>query len=282
MGVIRANPRPTLGLAAVSIGSIALLGVLARLPLVGAEQVVPDADRDTRQVLVVLGVYPASAMLVTLVWILASVVVTAVGSVVAHRHLADRTTSLRRAWTEARPRLVAAFGLGVLDVVVVLTPIGLAVAASIGLAVRAGPDLVRVTTTVLLVLAALAVLAVLPTLVIAGPMLVIEKLRPVDALWRAAALQRTGFWRLLRRVICTYLVVTAVSALIGLPFSLAAYATRPPGGDVAAQSLASLLFVNAGWVLGQIAVVPFLIATNALLYSDQRARAESAAPTRGA
>ncbi|KXO99517.1 hypothetical protein [Tsukamurella pseudospumae] len=278
MGVIRANPRPTLGLAAVSIGTIAGLGVLARLPLLSGERVAPDADRDIRQVVVTLGVYPASTMLVTLIWMLASVGVTAIGSIVAHRYATDRTTSLRRAWVDARPRLAAAVGLGVLDVVVILTPIVFAAAAAIGLAVRAGPDVARFTTTVLFTLAGLTVLAVLPTLVIAGPMLVIEKLRPVDALWRAAALQRTGYWRLWRRVICTYLVVTVVSTLVGLPFSLAANATRPADGDVAAQSLASLLFATSGWVLGQIAVLPFLIVANTLLYADQKARTETAEP----
>lgn len=265
-----------MGLAAVLISSIAAFGVLARLPLIGDPRWTPAADGDIRQVLVTLGFYPAGTILVTITWMLVSVAVATIGSIVTCRRLAGESTSLRSAWRQSRPRLPAALGLGVLDVVVLLSPLVLAAAAAIALAVRAGPEAARLTTTVLFALAALAVLAVLPTLAIAGPMLVIEKLRPADALWRAFALQRHGYWRLLRRVLCTYLIVTVVSAVAGLPFALAAMAARP-GGDVASQTLSSLLFANAGWVVGQIAVLPFLIVTNTLLYTDQVARHETGA-----
>lgn len=259
------------------ISTIAVLGVLARLPLINDPRWTPASDRDIRQVLVTLGFYPAGTILVTLVWMLVSVAVTATGTVAAHRYLSGERTSLRVAWHQAKPRLVSALGLGLLDAVVVLVPIVLAVAASIALAVRSGPEVARQTTTALFVLAAFVVLAALPTLVIAGPMLVIEKLRPVDALWKACALQRRGYWRLLGRVICTYLVVSVVSTVVGLPFTLASLATRP-GGDVASQTLESLLFGNIGWVVGQVAVLPFLIVTNALLYADLKVRSETAEP----
>lgn len=262
---------------AVLISVIAVLGVLARLPLINDPRWAPAADRDIRQVLVTLGFYPAGTILVTLVWMLVSVAVTATGTVAAHRYLAGERTSLRAAWRRARPRLIAALGLGLLDAVVVVVPVVLAAAASIALAVRSGPEVARQTTTALFVLAALVVVAALPTLAIAGPMLVIEKLRPVDALWRAFALQRRGYWRLLGRVICTYVLVSVVSTIVGLPFTIASIASRPDA-DVASQTLESLLFGNVGWVVGQVAVLPFLIVTNALLYADQKARSETVEP----
>ena len=271
LAVLRANPGPTLGLSAVLLSTIAALGVLARLPLIGDPRWMSTVDRDSLQVVVTLGFYPAGTVLVTLVWIVVSVVVTAIGSIVAYRCIAGERTPLGSAWRQAKPRLADAFGLGVLDVVVVLAPIVAAAAGAIALAVRAGPESARVISTLLFVLAAVAVLAVLPTLVIAGPMLVIEKLRPVDALWRAFALQRRGYWRLLGRVICTYALVSVVSTVVGLPFTLAAIEARP-SDDVATQTLASLVFATIGWVLGQVAVLPFLIAANTLLYTDQVAR----------
>ncbi|MCA0157127.1 hypothetical protein LB823_13075 [Tsukamurella sp. M9C] len=274
LAVLRANPGATLGLSVVLISTIAALGVLARLPLIGDPRWMPTADRDSLQVAVALGLYPAGTFLVMIVWMVVSVAVTAIGSIVAVRHLAGERTPLRLAWRQARPRLMAAVGLGVLDVVVVLVPIVVAAAAAIALAVRAGPESAHLTTMVLFALAAVAVLAVLPTLVIAGPMLVIEKLRPVDALWGAFALQRRGYWRLLGRVLCTYLLLGVVSTVVSLPFSLAS-GVQGPGDDLASQSLASLLFATVGWVVGQIVVLPFLIVTNAQLYADQVARCET-------
>lgn len=276
--MLRASPGPTLGLAAVLISTIAALGVLARLPLIRDPRWTPATDRDILQVIVTLGFYPAGTILVTIVWMLVSIVVTAIGSIVAYRHLTGQRTPLVLAWRQARPRLPAALGLGGLDVVVVLAPVIIAAAGAIALAVRAGPGFARLTTTVLFVLAAVVVVAVLPTLVIAGPMLVIEKLRPVDALWRAAAVQRTGYWRLLGRVICTYALLTVVSTVVSLPFSLAAGAARP-GDDIASQTLASLLLATVGWVIGQVSIMPFLIVTNAQLYIDQVARRETGATT---
>ncbi|MCS3781389.1 hypothetical protein [Tsukamurella ocularis] len=269
--VLRANPGPTLGLSAVLVITIAALGVLARLPLIGDPGWTPTADWDSLQVAVTLGVYPAGTFLVMIIWTLVSIAVTAIGSIVAVRHLAGERTPLRLAWQRARPRLMAAAGLGVLDVMVVLAPIIAAAAGAIALAVRAGPESARLTTTVLFAVAVVVVLAVLPTLVIAGPMLVIEQLRPVDALWRAFAVQRRGYWRLLGRVICTYVVLGVVSTVVSLPFSLAARAASS-GDDVASQTLASLLFATVGWVIGQIVVLPFLIVTNAQFYIDQVAR----------
>lgn len=274
LAVLRANPGATLGLSVVLISTIAALGVLARLPLIGDPRWMPTADRDSLQVAVALGLYPAGTFLVMIVWMVVSVAVTAIGSIVAVRHLAGERTPLRLAWRQARPRLAAAVGLGVLDVVVVLVPIVVAAAAAIALAVRAGPESAHLTTMVLFALAAVAVLAVLPTLVIAGPMLVLEKLRPVDALWGAFALQRRGYWRLLGRVLCTYLLLGVVSTVVSLPFTLAARAASS-GDDLASQTLASLLFATVGWVIGQVVVLPFLIVTNAQLYTDQVARCET-------
>ena len=280
LAVLRHSPWPTVGIVAISLTILAALGVLARMPLVHEARWTPGADRDVRQVLVTLGFYPAGTMLVTLVWMMVSVGATAIGSVAAYRYLAGERTSLRSAWARARPRFVAALGLGALDVVVVLAPILIAGAAAIALAVRTGPETARVTTTVLLVLAAGAVLAVLPALVIAGPMLVIEGLRPVDALWRALSLQRHDYWRLLARVICTYVILVTAASIVGLPFTIASMATRPEG-DLAMQSLPSLVFGNIGWVLGQIVIMPFLIVTNAQFYADQVARSRLAEPAAG-
>ncbi|MBS4104034.1 hypothetical protein [Tsukamurella paurometabola] len=277
VAVLRANPGSTLGVAAVLIATIAVLGVLARLPLIRNPRWTPMVDHDSLQVVVTLGFYPAGTILVTLVWMLVSVAVTAIGSVVAYRHLAGEHTPLRAAWREAKPRLPAAVGLGCLDVAVIVVPVVTAAALAIALAVRAAPESARLTATVLLTLAAAVVLAALPTLAIAGPMLVLEKMRPVDALWRALALQRRGYWRLLGRVICTYVLVTVVSTVVGLPFSLAAIAARP-GDDIASQTLASLVLATVGWVVGQLAVLPFLIVTNAQLYLDQVARSANPEP----
>ncbi|AUN39010.1 Uncharacterised protein [Tsukamurella tyrosinosolvens] len=276
--MLRANPGSTLGVSAVVLCTIAVLGVLARLPLIGDPRWTPTADRDSLQVAVALGLYPAGTFLVMIVWMLASIAVTAIGSIVAIRHLAGERTPLRLAWRQARPRLAAALGLGVLDVVVVLAPIVGAAALAIALAVRAGPESARLTTTALFAVAAVAVLAVLPTLVIAGPMLVLEKLRPVDALWRAVALQRRGYWRLLGRVACTYLLLSVVSTVVSLPFSLAA-GVSGPGEDIASQTVASLLLSTVGWVIGQVCVLPFLIVTNAQFYADQVARCGTSVTT---
>ncbi|CAM3916018.1 hypothetical protein ACXYTP_19585 [Tsukamurella ocularis] len=267
--MIRANPAPTLGLSAVLLSTIAALGVLARLPLIGNPRWMPAADRDSLQVATTLGLYPAGTFLVMIVWMVVSIAVTAIGSVVTARHLAGEKTSLRFAWRQARPRLAAALGLGALDVAVVLAPVVLAAATAIALAVRAGPESARLITTVLFALAAVVVMAALPAMVIAGPMLVLEKLRPVDALWRAFALQRRGYWRLLGRVICTYLLLGVVSTAVSLPFSLAAGVRST---DLASQTATSLLLTTVGWVIGQVAILPFLIVTNAQFYADQVAR----------
>lgn len=260
-----------LGIAAVVISAAAALGVLVRLPLIRESGATPSRDRDVLDVVVALGLYPGGALLVTLGWLVASVAVTTIGSLVAYRYLAGERTSLRVAWRQAAPRIPSALGLGVLNVMVILAPGVIAATGAIALAVGIGPEHARLTTTALFALAAILVIAVLPTLMLAGPMLVIEKLRPVDALWRTLALQRRGYWRLLGRVLCTCVLVGVVSTVAGLPFSLAAVAARP-GADISSQSLASLLYANVGWVVGQLAVLPFLTATNAQLYSDQVVR----------
>ncbi len=272
--ILRSNPGSTLGLTAALLITIAVLGLVARLPLVDDSRWTPAVDKDILQVFVTLGLYPAGAVLVTLTWVLVSIGVTAIGSVVTHRWLAGERTTLRGAWHVSAPRLPGALRLGVLDVLVVLAPFVMAGAVAIALGVATGPGHARLQTTVLFALAGAVVLAVLPTLVLAGPMLVIEELRPMDALWRAVDLQRRGYWRLLGRVVCTYLIVGVVLTVLSLPFAVAALDALP-GDDWTAQSYASLVFTNVGWVVGQVAVMPFLIVTNAQLYDDQVARSGS-------
>ncbi|BDH55404.1 hypothetical protein [Tsukamurella sp. PLM1] len=111
------------------ISTIAGLGVLARLPLIPDPRWTPSVDLESLQVVVTLGLYPAGTFLVTIVWLLVSIVVTAIGSVVAVRHLAGVRTPLGLAWRQSKPRLMAAFGLGVLDAGVILAPIITAAAA---------------------------------------------------------------------------------------------------------------------------------------------------------
>ncbi|TWS20648.1 hypothetical protein FK529_04715 [Tsukamurella asaccharolytica] len=250
--------------------TIAALGLLARLPLIDDSRSTAVADRDVRQILELIGLYPAGTVLVTLTWVVVSVAVAALCTVVTYRHSGGDRTSLRVAWRQARPRLPAALGLGGLNAVVILTPIVVAVATAIALAVRAGPDGARLTSTALLGCAALIVIALLPALALSGPMLVIEGLKPVDALWRAVALQRRGYGRLLGRVVCTYLLVIVVSMVANLPFIL----TARPEGDEGMQTFLRLALANGGWVIGQLTVLPFLFVTNAQLYADQMVRSE--------
>lgn len=272
LGSVRHNRGAMVGSTAIVVGSIAVLGVLARLPLAHDQRWAPSADNDARQVLAALGLYPAGAVLVSVVWLAASVVVSCVGSVAAFRSVSGVSTPLRRAWNDAKPRVVSAFGLGLLDVFIVTAPLVVAAMLSITVAVNTGPSTTRLTTPLLFGIAALAVVAMLPTMVTAGPALVIEKLRPFDALWRGFDLQRRGYWRLLPRVLCTYVIVAVVSTVLGLPFTFAAAGS---GLTDPMPSVAGLVVATAGWVLGQVVVLPFLIATNAMLYADQRERVEA-------
>jgi hypothetical protein len=102
-------------------------------------------------------------------------------------------------------------------------------------------------------------------------LIVLERLRVIDAITRSFALVRNSFWRVLGIRALTGIVVFLVARAVAAPFNFVSYLLSAPTGAL----LISATVGAIGSAIGRIITAPFSAGVVALLYTDRRIRAEA-------
>ncbi|WP_173313508.1 glycerophosphoryl diester phosphodiesterase membrane domain-containing protein [Streptomyces fulvorobeus] len=213
----------------------------------------------------------------TLISMIATLITTAVLTVVISRSVLGRGATLSDAWNEARPRLPQLVGLTLL---LSLMSVGI---MAVGLLPAI---LVGSTAGVLLAVfgfaaALVVVLWLMVRFTLAAPALMLERQSILVSMRRSAKLVRGAWWRTFGILALTYLLVVIVALVIGVPFAIIAMTVDSGGvgdlmsGDTSAFGWPFLLVSGIGEVIVSTLTYPFTAGVMALLYIDQRIRREA-------
>lgn len=206
--------------------------------------------------------------------LLATVLATALLTIVVARAVLGRSVTLGEAWQDARHRLLRLLGLVLL---VVLITVGALVV----------PMLLAATTGSL----ALTVLAFFGGLVLAvwlgvrlslaTPALMLEREGIRDAMRRSWKLVGGSWWRVFGIQLLVAVLLLVVAGVIEFPASIIAGLVSGEGagnvfdGSVTELSWTYLAVSGIGSVLASTVTLPISAGTTALLYIDQRIRREA-------
>ncbi|MFC9706384.1 glycerophosphoryl diester phosphodiesterase membrane domain-containing protein [Streptomyces sp. NPDC056943] len=216
----------------------------------------------------------APALLVTLV---ASLVSTALLTVVISRAVVGRPVSLGEAWREARPRLLQLFGLTFLlvalsvgIVTVGLLP-GFLIGGVLGAALTLLGGLAATVATVWLFI----------RFSLASPALMLERQGITTSLKRSAKLVQGSWWRIFGITLLTQLLIFVFAMIVSIPFLIVGIAVDGEGlsgmltGSATAFGWPFLIVTGIGSVLSSAVTYPISAGVTVLLYVDQRIRREA-------
>ena len=267
---IRANPKATLGLTAIVVVSTQIITLIAAVgPLAAASRLrTAPSDELTGGD---LAAWALSAGLANLIGWLSGVLLGGMLAVVVGRAVFGSTISVGEAWAKIRGRLAALVGLVALECAGLLLLGGLVVLV-IGALAMAGNAPAAVLIGFPMVLASIAAVVYFYTALSFAPVLIVlERLRVLDAIMRSVALVRHSFWRVLGIQLLTSVVVILVAGAVAAPFNFV--------GPMLVGSRGPLLIgatVGAvGAAIGRIITAPFSAGVVVLLYTDRRIRAEA-------
>ena len=250
--VIRRNPRATLGLAAII--SVLQTSVLAIFQLVLYSQFsnsVHDNSDGTNSlngsnvVGLISGTF--SALILTAVF---GAILTGMLTLVVTDDVLGQRTPLGQVWSRVRPRLLRLIGLSF--VVGLLQFIGLVFFLAPGIWLWG-------------------------IWAVAVPAFMVEDLGIRAAMRRSRGLVRGTFWRVWGIRALGFAVVSVVSSLLSIPFSVIAVVIaggsglNDPGSGV---PIAYVLITSIGTILGGTFTAPLRAGIDALLYTDLRMRKE--------
>lgn len=252
--VIRRNPRTTLGLSAiVAVVQTVVLALFQLLLLGQFHDSVRTTSDGTESVdgSNLAGLISGAFSVLVLTSIFGAVLTGMLSLVVTDDVLGHRT-SLSRLWVRVRPRLPRLIGLSLLIGVLQFVGLCLFIAPGIWL---------------------WGIWAV------AVPAFMVEDLGTVEAMGRSRNLVRGTFWRVWGIRALGVAVITAVSSVLSIPFSVVAAVVG--GGSFAslAQSgggspVAYVLITSVGSILAVTFTAPLRAGIDALLYTDLRMRKE--------
>jgi hypothetical protein len=274
---VRANPRATVGIAAVVTFGFMLIPILATL-LLGIGGGMPSYDLAPEQSDAMdagdIGLF-VSSLVSGVFSALASIVVTGLIVRVVEQALVGAKITAGDAWQLSKGRLLPLLGLTLLVglglTIVFAAPIALGV--GVGLLVDSTPlavlfgilgGLLGVTGTVFLFTR---------YVLLAAPALVLEGHGVFASFGRAAQLSRGQFWRLFGIYLLTNLITSFIGQVIAIPFAILGGVllfVLPESWALAGMLLAS----NVSTVLIGALIGPFNAAVLALQYYDQRFRKE--------
>lgn len=272
---IRANPGVMVGLTAVFVVLTQLITFLAQIPLT---RIAVDPDAESGEVLGDLAAATGVSIGVGIVAGIATLFLTGVLTIAVARSVMGERTSPAEALRALGPRILPLIGLSLLQFVILLVPTALVIGLIVVIAVTAdgGPIVAVLVALVLFVLLSVGYLAILPTVSLAYPAVILERLGPIAALKRAFELQRPGFWRVLGVLLLTYLITGVVAFIVAIPFAIISAIVDDGAGleNLAGSTVPGLAAATVGAAIGQFLTVPFLSGVQTLLYVDQRMRNE--------
>jgi len=288
---VRANPKATLGLAAIIavIGSLVqfvlMLAVFRNItsaasatggldPLTGATAVDPVMT-ETEAIGLLASLAGVVAITVVVQFVLQTIGTGMLTHVLGRAVLGERLT-MGQAWRLVRPQIWRLFAVTIL--------VGLLITAVATACLVPGVLLLFVDSAqglgvVLLLLGMLAagVLSVwlYTRLGLVSPALVLENAGPITAMRRSAALVSGSWWRVFGILLLAAVVANIVAGVLSVPFSLAGTLLGGAFGDTELAAIGASLFLSSiGSVVSAAVVVPFTAGVTALLYIDRRMRRE--------
>ncbi len=277
---IRSHPRVMLGLSAVVVAFTTVVQTLLVWLLAGRDAgdiLAPGRTTPpTRDEAIGFAVGMASsAGIAVVLTLLAQIVLTGILTVVVSRAVLGQRTTVRQALDQARPRLPALLGVTLVVLVLAITVVSLAFVPGI-IALVAGGEVAGVALLVLGLFAALAAaLYVTVSLWLAGPIAVLERQPVGRSLSRSRALVARNFWRVLGIYLLAQLIAGFVSAILSVPFGIAAAVLGMVNNAGNTLALGPLAVQGVGTILGSTVVYPFVAAVTVLVYVDQRMRREA-------
>ena len=256
---VRADPKPTLGLTTVIILISTVIGFVSSLLMASTD--------GTLQAV-------ASGVTGILTYLLATVLLSGMLTVIVGRSVLGSPITARQAWQRVRPRMLTLIGLTLLEMAAAAVVAAAAVLAVIGIAHAAG-GVIAALIGIPLAACAIAVLAYLGnSLVLAPVAVVLEDKNIPDAIRRSAGLVRGRFWRTMGILLLAGLAVGFVASAISVPFSIAG-SVITLGGQAHAPTVGGTMVATVGQCIGQIIITPFLAGVVTLLYVDARIRSEA-------
>ncbi|WP_327067186.1 hypothetical protein OG500_15085 [Kitasatospora sp. NBC_01250] len=212
----------------------------------------------------------------------ASLLMSALLTMVVSRAILGEPVSAGAAWRAARPQLWRLTGLTML---VMLIVVGILVAGAVPIIVLAalgddGPAPMAIGFLILLG-AGLVAFWTYFRLSLATPALMLEKQGVKAALARSRKLVRGAWWRIFGISLLGSFLTAMLASVIAIPFrAVAAVAggslTSALGGTTDhPQPVSALVIIAVGGVIGSMLTIPVQAAINVLLYVDQRIRREA-------
>ncbi|HEY9373297.1 glycerophosphoryl diester phosphodiesterase membrane domain-containing protein [Streptomyces sp.] len=212
-----------------------------------------------------------------LIALAATLVSSALLTVVISRSVLGQGVTVSDAWREARPRLLQLFGL------TLLLPLGAAVAVTVGLVPGlligdlAGGTLAAVGG----IGAVLVVVWLAIRFSLASPALMLERRGIIESLKRSAKLVNGSWWRIFGIQLLTGILAALVAAIIEIPFMIVAliadgdmFQGLMTGGSPE-FSWTFLIVTGIGTVIASSITYPISAGVVVLLYVDQRIRREA-------
>ena len=213
----------------------------------------------------------------SLIAMIATLLTTAVLTVVVSRSVVGRGVTLSDAWTEARPRILPLLGLTLLLSAMSVAIMAVGLLPGLLLGGLGGAALAFIGFAA----ACAVILWLLIRFTLATPALMLERQSILVSLRRSAKLVRGAWWRTFGVLALTYLLVFIVTLIISLPFAAAAVAADSDGMSEFLLSGSTdfgwpfLIITGIGQVIISTLTYPFIAGVTALLYVDQRIRREA-------
>ncbi|WP_418957376.1 glycerophosphoryl diester phosphodiesterase membrane domain-containing protein [Streptomyces tritici] len=212
-----------------------------------------------------------------LIMLAATMISSALLTVVISRAVLGRGVTLADAWHEARPRLLPLLGLTFVlpALAAALLAVGLVPGLLIG---GVGGGLLA---TVGGVTAFVVVIWLTIRFSLASPALMLERRGVIESLKRSAKLVKGSWWRIFGIQILTAILAGLVSQIIQIPFMILAFLADGDligsmmRGEAPEYSWAFLIVMGIGAVIGSTITYPISAGVVVLLYVDQRIRREA-------
>ncbi|WP_246585251.1 hypothetical protein [[Mycobacterium] fortunisiensis] len=273
---IRANPKATLGLAAVVVIAAQVVELALRIgPLSALGEFNTTVQGETPSVGSVV-VFAGGALTGIVVTTLSSLLLSGMLTVVIGRSVFGGTVTIGAAWQRLRGRLPALIGLTALEALaLVLVVVGLTLPL-VAVAAVGGAVIATVLGIPLLLLTLAGVLYASTVLLFAPAVIVLEQRGIVAAIRRSFTLVSKDFWRVFGIWILSAIVAAVIAWGVGAPFNIAGQIMSLSGpGLEAGPTVPALVLSAIGAAIGQIVTAPFSAGVVVLLYTDRRFRSEA-------
>jgi Membrane domain of glycerophosphoryl diester phosphodiesterase len=276
---IRANPKITLGMAAIVAAGSQLIQVAATaLTMSGLTGLETPGTPSEAEVLLVMAGGAIALLLGVVVAFVAGTVLNGLLIAVLSRAVIGQRPSFGEVWTATRPRLLGLFGLTLLMGLAAFGVFLLAVVPSVVLAVAEGPVWLSVTMALLLLVGAFVAVVYLGVRwSMAAPAYVLENVSVTGALGRSSRLVRGTWWRIFGILLLAGIISLLLQSILSGPFTIASMVvggtfTDPVSADP--YALPALAISAIGTILAMTVAAPFSAGITGLLYIDQRMRRE--------